>query len=316
MQIIRNYKKKKDDIYCVAIGNFDGIHKGHLYLIDELKKSRKSKSEKLAIITFNPHPVKSLYPEKWKKNILKFRTKYSILKKSGLDALIILNFNNEFSSMTAENFIENILIDNFNVSSVVIGEDFRFGKDRKGDNNLLDKYSKKGFFNLICLKKMSYIDNVVSSSLIRKYIIKGDLKRSNDLLGYNWEVTGKVISGRAKGRELGFPTANLIYLYQISPENGIYACWVKIGNEKNWKQAAVSTGIRPQYNGNEKILEVHILEYNGNLYQKRLRIAFIKKIRNEEVFESENKLIKQMKQDCVCVRKILEKYEIKNNNGS
>ena len=136
------------------------------------------------------------------------------------------------------------------------------------------------------------------------------------MLGYKWEVTGKVVKGKAKGRELGFPTANLTYSYQISPANGVYACWVRIENESKWRKAAISSGTRPQYNGVEKILEVHLLNYNGNLYQKRLRVAFVQKIRSELVFETESKLIEQMKLDCSEIKIILENNKIMKNNES
>ena len=133
-------------------------------------------------------------------------------------------------------------------------------------------------------------------------------------MGYYWEVEGKVISGKSKGRELGFPTANLNYLYQISPANGIYAGWAKIEGENIWREAAISSGIRPHYHGVKKILEVHLLFFSGNLYQRRLRVAFIKKIRDELKFDDEKTLIKQMEKDCKSVKNILQKKSIINDN--
>ena len=133
-------------------------------------------------------------------------------------------------------------------------------------------------------------------------------------MGYKWEVTGKVVKGKAKGRILGYPTANLKYSYQISPSRGVYACWTNIEGDQKWYKSAVSTGVRPHYKGVEEILEVYIFNFSGNLYQKRIRVAFVDKIRDEEVFSNEKELKNKMNEDCILIESILTKNIIVDNN--
>ena len=314
MIVIKKYHNNTEHRYNVAIGNFDGIHKGHKFLINKLLELKKTELDKIALLTFHPHPVKVIYPEKWKKNIIRFRTKFRLLQKSGIDALFIIAFNEKFRNLSSKDFIENILIKGIKAKNVLVGEDFKFGKNREGSIEDLQSHSIKRKFNLYTFKKIDFNGEIFSSSSIRNYLKIGEIEKCNRLLGYYWEVEDKVIKGEARGRLLGFPTANMNYNYQISPSNGIYACWVKIEKEKIWRMAAISSGIRPHYKGEKKILEIHILDYEGNLYNKRLRVAFIKKIRNEEKFESEEKLIQQMKKDCIKVISVLKENSIKNDN--
>ena len=315
MILKRGYKDESKDIYySVAIGNFDGIHLGHRFILTKLKDYKKTSKDKIAVVTFYPHPVKVLKPNVWKKNLIKFRTKFRLLEKLGVDKVFQIPFTIDFSNLTARFFIENILIANIKAKNILVGEDFRFGKNREGDINLLNEYAKKNNFNLKYYKKKGTRAHNYSSSIIRGFIQSGELEQANLYLGYYWEVEGKVVKGKSKGRELGYPTANINYTYQISPANGIYAAWIKIEGENAWRQAAISTGTRPHYNGTKKILEVHLLLFSGNLYQKRLRIAFIKKIRDELKFENENALVKQMEKDCKSVQIILNNKYIENDN--
>ncbi len=315
MLLKRNYKNNKSvENISLAIGNFDGIHKGHRFIINELKKLKKKESDKIAILTFNPHPVKVLKPKSWKKNLIRFRTKFRILKNLGVDIIYQIPFTISFSNYSGIFFIENILIKNIKMKNILVGEDFRFGKNREGDIRLLEKYANKSNFNLIYYKKIGTEKNNFSSSIIRKLVRSGSLLRARESLGYYWEVEGRVVAGRAKGRDLGYPTANLNYLYQISPAKGIYAGWVKIDGENFWREAAISTGTRPHYSGIKEILEVHLIFFSGNLYEKRIRVAFIEKIRDEKKFDSEKDLIKQMKEDCLSAINILKKNCIVNDN--
>ncbi len=315
MLIKKNYLSEKKALsYSLAIGNFDGIHEGHRYLLGKLKSIKKDNSHKIAVLSFAPHPIKLLAPNKWNKNLVKFRTKYKQLKALGVDVLFIINFNQKFSRISAEQFINEYLIEKLHIKNIVVGEDFKFGHNRKGDIKLLEYYANKKKFNLICLKKIGSTHDIYSSSLIRKLIKLGQIERANKILGYNWEVTGKVIRGKSRGRQLGYPTANLKYLYQIAPSKGIYACWTKVERDAKWYMSVASTGNRPHYKGIEEILEVYIFHYSGNLYQKRIRVAFVKKIRDEEAFNSESQLIKKMKEDCEKVKLILSRSNMRNDN--
>ena len=284
------------------------------FILNQLKSCKKSKEDRIAVITFNPHPIKILKPSLWKKNLIKFRTKFRLLENLGVDTLFQIPFTYDFSNFNARFFIEDILIKNIQIKNILVGEDFRFGKNREGDIRLLTEYAKKNKFNLKYYKKKGTNEHYYSSSIIRDLVKSGDLEQANSCLGYYWEVEAKVVKGRSKGRELGYPTANLNYSYQIAPANGIYAGLIKIENENIWRQAAISTGTRPHYNGKKKILEVHLLFFSGNLYQKRLRVAFIKKIRDEAKFDSEKAMVQQMDRDCKSVQTILKSNHIKNDN--
>ena len=301
-----NFEDIKKYNYSIALGNFDGIHKGHKYLLESLIKYKILHNSKIAVLSFVPHPVKVITPKKWKKNLVKFRTKYEKLKVLGIDALLLISFSKKFSQITAEEFILSFLIKKLNVNNIIVGDDFRFGYMRQGNISLLKQYEIKERFRVTALKKKSDLkNNIYSSSLIKSLIEKGNIRKANNLLGYYWEVQGKVIKGNALGRKLGFPTANLKYLYQISPQKGIYACWVNIQGEKKLRMSAASTGTRPHYNGKEEILEVYIFNYTGNLYQKRIKVSFVEKIRNEEKFNSDKDLINRMKKDCEEIKRIL-----------
>ena len=303
-----NFEDIKKYNYSIALGNFDGIHKGHKYLLESLIKYKILHNSKIAVLSFVPHPVKVITPQKWKKNLVKFRTKYEKLKVLGIDALLLISFSKKFSQITAEEFILSFLIKKLNVNNIIVGDDFRFGYMRQGNVSLLKQYEAKESFRVTALKKKSDLkNNIYSSSLIKGLIEKGNIRKANNLLGYYWEVQGKVIKGNALGRKLGFPTANLKYLYQISPQKGIYACWVNIQGEKKLRMSAASTGTRPHYNGKEEILEVYIFNYSGNLYQKRIKVLFVEKIRNEEKFGSDKDLINRMKKDCEEIKGILSK---------
>ena len=238
------------------------------------------------------------------------------MKNQNIDTLFLVTFNKSFSTLSAQTFIEDILLKKININNIIVGKDFKFGNNREGDITLLEKYAKKNKFKLLSFEKKKSEDfgEVYSSSLIRDLIKSGDIVHANKLLGYRWEVTGKVIKGRAKGRVLGYPTANLKYSYQIAPAKGIYACWTNIEGTQNWHKSAVSTGVRPHYKGVEEILEVYIFNFSGNLYQKRIRVAFVSKIRSEEVFNNEEDLKNKMKKDCINVDSILSNNLIIGNN--
>ncbi len=314
MLVKKTYHNNSSFRYSIAIGNFDGIHLGHKFLLQKLREFKKTRLDRIGILTFHPHPIKVLYPEKWKKNLIKFRTKYKLLKKNNLDTLFLISFNKEFRNLSAVDFIEKILIKGIKVENILVGEDFKFGKNRVGDINLLLEYAKKKNFNVFYFKKRSLKGEIYSSSSIRNFLKQGNISKCNKFLGYYWEVDGRVVEGEARGRLLGYPTANINYDYQISPSNGIYACWIKIEKEDIWRMAAISSGIRPHYSGKKKILEIHIINFSGNLYRKRLRVAFVKKIRNEEKFRNEEELILKMGTDCKEVVTVLNENILKNDN--
>ena len=317
MIIFRDYKNISDKYKhkVVAIGNLDGLHHGHKYLLSGGIKPFNSKNNRISVITFEPHPVKILRPEHWKKRLVRFRTKIRLLEKLGIEVLYILRFNKNFSALKSNEFVEKILISSLEVKKIIVGEDFRFGFNREGDVSLLKKYVKKEDFDLEIVKQKSINGKICSSSLLRRLIKEGNIKEVFQYLGYYWEVEGKVIRGEARGRKLGYPTANLNYCDQIFPSNGIYSAWVKIEDENTWRMSAVSTGVRPHFGEGERLLEAHLLDYKGDLYGKRIRVAFVSKIREEMAFNSTYKLIDNIKSDCEIIKEELKQNsEIKTLN--
>ena len=307
MLIFRDYKNipQKYKGSVIAIGNFDGIHKGHKYVLESASRKIIGQDINMAVLTFEPHPIKILRPLDWKKRLVNFRTKIRLLKSMQVDVVFALRFNSNLSKFKARDFLQKIIINNLEASRVVVGEDFRFGFKREGDTSLIEEYSNKGFFSIDVKKKKLIDNNICSSSIIRDMILEGNVKEAYKYLGYFWEVEGKVVHGEARGRELGFPTANLNYINQIIPSRGIYSAWIKIEGEKAWRKGAVSSGVRPQFGIGKELLEVHILDFNGNIYSKSIRVALVDKIRSEKLFENVSDLVDQMHLDCEEIRKKL-----------
>jgi len=310
MLIFRDYKgivnTNKGNV--LAIGNFDGIHEGHRYLLNIGKDIAKRYNKNFDVLSFEPHPIKYLKPDSWSKRLISFRTKVRLLRHIDVNILYSIKFGKHLSKMSANEFIDLILVKSLKVSTIIVGEDFRFGYKRMGNVDLLHQYSMNNLFTLKIVKKKNVGNDVCSSSKIRKMICNGEIKSANKNLGYFWEVEGRVVHGDARGRELGFPTANINYNEQITPLKGVYAALIKIEEESNWRMGAVSSGVRPQFGKKGKeILEVNIFNFKKNIYGKRLRVAFVNKIREEEVFESTDSLVLQMQKDCEKIENELNK---------
>ncbi len=317
MLIFRNYNNtssfQKGSV--LAIGNFDGIHEGHRYLLNIGKSIAKDNRKNFAVLSFEPHPIKFLKPKLWNKRLISFRTKIRLLKYLGVNTLYSVRFEEHLSKMSANEFIKIILVNGLNISHVIVGEDFRFGNNRKGDIGLLNKYSENNFFSLKVIKKKNIDGNICSSSRIRKMVSLGQIEKANKSLGYFWEVEGRVMHGDARGRELGFPTANIHYRDQVTPLKGVYSALIKIEGEKKWRMAAISSGVRPQFGTEGKeILEVNIFNFSKNIYKKQVRVAFVNKIREEKTFINVDSLVLQMQSDCEKIKIELSKLSNNLNN--
>jgi len=292
----------------VVIGNFDGVHLGHKAVLNYAKSLKNNNNEKVVVLTFYPHPLKVLRPEYAPKNILSFRSKVMKMKELGIDIIVAQRFNKNFSNISAENFIKIVLCKGLSVQHVVIGDDFRFGHNREGDINYLKSQENKNNFKVHIINEISGENVRYSSSIVRDMILKGKMLDTNKVLGYFYEIEGRVVKGEQLGRELGFPTANVHYLNTIIPHDGVYAGWVQFNN-KTYK-SAISTGCRPQFKGKKRFLEAHIIDFSGDIYGTRIKVSLVKKIRNEEVFSNIENLKKQMGLDCNEAIKILEENKI------
>jgi riboflavin kinase / FMN adenylyltransferase len=296
MRIYKNANlDRKHHKGVIAIGNFDGLHLGHQKVINEAKKKAKRKKLPFGIMTFEPVPVMFFNSNIKNHRINSLRQKKLQLKKFKLDFLIIVKFNKKFSSLTAEKFIINIIINQTKCKFLYVSKNFKFGNKRRGNIQMLKKYEKLYDFKTVITKPYKKNKKIISSTLIRKKILSGKIQEANKLLKREWEVEGKVIKGQQRGRKIGFPTCNLKLNNYIIPYLGVYA--VKINGLKFNRKGIANIGYRPTFNGKKLLLETNIFGINKNLYNKDIRVGFRKFIRREKKFKDLDHLKKQIKID-------------------
>lgn len=312
MHIFRNTINSKStaENRIVTIGNYDGIHLGHQEILK--KVSALSTQTKLPniLITFEPHPREYFINSNNATPHYRLTTwheKISLLEQYGIETILILRFNAAIAQLSPETFIEEILIKKLRTKYLVVGEDFRFGNQNRGDINLLQKYSKQLNFQLISVPVHKIDDHRISSSLIRQMLKNDDLTTAQKLLGRPYSVSGRVIHGDKRGRNLGFPTANIHFAHNLIPLAGVYI--VKVYNipiknsfsrlTQNEEPLAgiANIGFRPTINDKKRLLEVHLLNFNQDIYGKRIKVEFIYKLRNEKKFANFALLQQQIQQD-------------------
>ena len=292
MKILNDLRDVSKNPKAVTIGNFDGVHKGHQALINKTKEVSTKNNVESLIFTFNklpkeifsPDTVQRLYDNKFKE---------SILSSYKIDTLLSIDFN-EIKDYSADFFCEEILIKKLNAQYLIIGENFKFGKDRSGDIERLRKYDNKKAFELMVPELKTYDGVKISSSRIRKLLNQGDIIGARECLGRDYMLSGTVISGEKLGRKLGYPTANIKLEYNY-PLDGVYLTKTVI-EEKNYVGLA-SLGNKPTFNGSEKLLEVFILDFDEDIYGKYVEVYFLEEIRKQIKFSNEDELIKQMNED-------------------
>ncbi|MBK7229676.1 MAG: bifunctional riboflavin kinase/FAD synthetase [Ignavibacteriales bacterium] len=293
---IKDLTKNKNTI--LTLGTFDGIHPGHLKIIDKLVSCSKEKGCRNVVITFHPHPRTVLSGSSSVKMLSTQEEKINLLRKHGVENLLTMNFTKEFASLTAEEFIYGYLINGIGLSEIVLGHDHHFGKGRSGNVELLKMIGAKENFVVTTAEPFLIDGEVVSSTKIRNAISEGDIARSNKLLARNYSFSGVVVSGDKRGRELGFPTANIKLSSQekLLPASGIYAVRVFVENENHI--GLLSIGNRPTfYNEGELVTEVYIYDFNREIYGKEVTVELVERLRGEEKFNSAEELIDQMNKD-------------------
>lgn len=287
----------------IAIGNFDGVHKGHQALIAKAGEIASAQSLKLGVLTFEPHPRRLFQPEQAPGRITPAPMKARLLNEHGVDYLFSLPFDWEFASQTAEDFIQNVLLGGINAAHVVVGENFCFGQLRKGSAQTI---KNAGIDISVVAPVLNAQNDVISSSRTREAIRKGNIAKANGLLGWDWEIEGVIFRGDRRGHELGYPTANILMKDTIHPAYGVYATLVQIDGESDWLPAATNIGIRPMFEVKEGQIEAHILNFpDRDIYDKKLRVKPIKRLRSEAKFNSLEELIVQMEKDCANALEIL-----------
>ena len=302
MKIYKNLNIKQIHKNAViAIGNFDGLHLGHQKVLNQAKLKAKKENLKFGVITFEPIPTMFFNKNIKHHRINLINQKIYYLKKIKLDFLIILKFNKSFSNISADNFIQQILFNKINSKYIFVSRNFRFGKKRFGDINTLKKFEKKFDYKIIITAPYKKNRNIISSTLIRKNIVKGKVNTVEKFLGRPWSIEGEVVEGQKRGRKIGFPTCNIKWNYYALPKLGVYAVNVESKNFK--KKGIANIGYRPTFNGKTLLLEVNIFGINVNLYKKILKVSFIKFIRPEKKFKNINELKSQIKKDTILARK-------------
>lgn len=289
----------------IVIGNFDGVHKGHQTLIKMAQEKAHTLNAPVGVLTFEPHPRSLFRPDDPAFRITPSALKQQRLEGLGVDILYSLDFNWDFASLSAEAFIERVLKNGLQPAHIFVGTDFCFGQLRKGNIDTL----KQASLPVTAIDKIADEDgDDVSSSTIRQALRFGHIDEARTLLGWPWEMQGIVQKGDQRGRELGFPTANVPLKDTLHPAYGVYATWVKIvedGPDSPWLAAATNIGIRPMFELQVGQIESYIFDFDRDIYGKTLRIMPIKRLRGEAKFSSLDELIKQITQDCAQARQLL-----------
>ena len=292
---------KKHQNSVVAIGNFDGIHLGHQKVINQARQKAKKNRLPFGIITFEPIPAMFFNKKIKNHRINSLLQKKNQLKQLKLDFLIIINFNKNFSKLSAEQFIEKIIFKKTKCKFLYVSNNFKFGFKRQGNIRTLKKYSNFYNYKTVIISPLRKTSKVISSTIIRKKISQGKIYAVNKLLNRNWCIQGTVIKGHRRGRKIGFPTCNIKISDYIIPKLGVYAVMVK--TTKFQRKGIANIGYRPTFNGQNLLLEVNIFGINKNLYNKEVNVKFIKFIRSEKKFKDLEQLKKQIKIDIVQAKK-------------
>ncbi|MAF06527.1 MAG: bifunctional riboflavin kinase/FMN adenylyltransferase [Acidiferrobacteraceae bacterium] len=285
----------------VSIGNFDGVHVGHVRLLGLLKEQAQALGVKTTAMTFEPHPHEFFSPQNAPPRLLRWRDKIEKLTEAGVDQVFSLRFNQTLAQTSAEDFVKKYLVDGLGVRHVVIGDDFRFGRKRIGDVHLLRELGERWGFSISTVDTYIIAGERVSSTRIREALRQDDFDLAEDLLGYRYAIQGRVAHGDRRGRTIGFPTANIVLPHDNIPVWGVYAVRAHFSGRKS--QAGVANiGIRPTVGGERVLLEVHLFDFSEEIYAERVRVEFQTKIRPERRFESFEALKEQIARDASAAR--------------
>ena len=307
MQIIRGlHNIRAEHFGCVAtIGNFDGVHLGHQAVFRHLQEQAKALQLPSTIITFEPQPLEFFCPERAPARLTRFREKVQVLRKNGIDRMMILEFNARLAKMAAQQFVQELLIDGLGVRFLYVGDDFRFGQQRQGNFELLQAMGRTNNFEVANMHTFEVEANRVSSTRIRDLLVQADFDTAAQCLGRPYQISGRVVHGDARGRTIGFPTANIDLHRQVSPLRGIYVVKVH-GLPEGAMGGVANIGTRPTITGSSHcLLEVHLFDFARSIYGEHLQVEFCHKLRNEVRFKSFDKLKLQIERDARQARDFL-----------
>ena len=305
MRIHRRPISRIEGKYAATIGNFDGVHVGHAHILEKLVSVAKDRKLLAAVMIFEPQPLEYFSADSAPPRLSTLRKKLERFQEIGVDAVFVIPFDSEFSSLSADAFIDRYLVELLPVEWLLVGDDFRFGKGRAGDFRVLRERGQEQGFEVEATDSITVAGVRVSSSVIREALKSGDFQKSQEFLGRSYNITARVVRGNALGRTFGFPTANLGLKNLSSPLSGIYLVRV-VGDEIDERYGLASIGSRPtiELNGSIKV-EIFILDFDGDLYGKKITVTVLSKLRDEKQFASVDEMITAMKMDEANARKLI-----------
>lgn len=308
MHLIRDFNDNSIDTVrdgCIAtIGVYDGLHLGHQALLDRVMGEAKSSNLPSLVMSFEPTPQEYFSPQNPPPRLMRFGEKVNALEEYGIDVYYCAKFDADMRARTAKAFIRDILVDALRVRKLIVGDNFHFGLNRSGNIEYLEQVAEKLQFEVVRMPGVAFEGEAVSSTAVRQALTSGDLRRAAELLGRPYQMSGEVIQGKHLGRKLGFPTANVDPERQQVAFMGIFAAQV-FGLGDTALNGVASLGTRPTVNGTRPLLEVHIFDFDENIYGQEIRVDFIEKLRDEEKFDDLDALIEQMLKDALQAREIL-----------
>jgi riboflavin kinase/FMN adenylyltransferase len=289
----------------LTIGNFDGVHRGHLALFDKVMERAKALNGQSVVMTFEPHPIKVMRPGNGPPLITPIEQKLELISNTGIDVIICLAFTLEFASMSAEDFIEGILIDRLGVKEIVVGYDYTFGHKRQGNVSFLREMGDKLGFKVHVAGPVHLDDAVISSTSIREFVQQGNLVDAKKFLGRDYQIYGTVVKGKGRGgRLLGFPTANLKPVDELIPRRGVYAVTVRV-DDRNYCGVA-NIGYNPTFGNGALSVETHLLDFSENIVGRMIKVKFIQRLRDEMTFGDAKELSDRITQDIEQARKLMQ----------
>ena len=292
---INDFSSTKKTI--LTLGTFDGVHIGHKKILKKITQNTENQKYESLVLTFFPHPRMVLQEHSDIKLLNTIDEKIDLLEKIGIENLVIHPFDEAFSRLTAEEFVSNILVDRFHIQKIIIGHDHRFGRNRTANIDDLIAYGKEYGFEVEQISVQEINDISVSSTKIRNAILEGDMALANDYLGYDYFLTGSIVKGKQLGRTIGFPTANLKIeeSYKLIPQNGVYIVKSIIDGQSVF--GMMNIGFNPTVDGQKQTIEIHYFNFNADLYNQKISVSILQRIRSEQKFESVQLLKEQLEKD-------------------
>jgi riboflavin kinase/FMN adenylyltransferase len=305
MRVFRTLAQRSQSPVALTIGNFDGVHKGHQAMLARLKERARALKLSACVLTFEPHPLELFAPQTAPTRLTSLREKLELLAAHGIESVHVSRFNRAYASRSPQDFIEHVLINGLGMRWLLIGDDFRFGARRAGDFAMLQEASTRLGFGLEAMRTVAQDDVRVSSSAVRAALAAGKLAVAESLLGRPYSISGRVVHGDKLGRQIGFPTANVQLRHNRPPLAGIFAVRTVDGHGKV-RDGAASLGLRPTVDSSGRAkLEVHLFDFDGELYGQHLRIDFLHKLRDEQKYPNLVELKAQIARDCVMAKELL-----------